>query len=149
MQDPYEKSVRALLNYGHTFAHALETVTGYGTALPTSNSQLPTSNFPSLQHGEAVALGMIAAARLAASLGKLPPETVAAITALIARAGLPTHFPNLNVDQTHAAMATDKKVSAGQLRFILPTSIGSAEITTNIPHDLIHEAITSIAHVST
>ena len=144
MLDPFEKSLRALLNLGHTTAHALETITGYGTKSSALNPQHSVHS-TSLQHGEAVALGMVVAARLAVSLNKLPASTAAEITSLIARAGLPTHFPNLDINATLSVMATDKKVTNGQLLFILPTSIGTAEKVAAIDPALIRAAVASLA----
>ena len=128
-EDPFEHGVRALLNLGHTFGHAIENVSGYTGIL----------------HGEAVALGMIAAGRLSLALGKFPKQDLDRMTAVIQAAGLPTRLEKLDVEKTFAAMATDKKVRGGKLRFILPVRIGHAEIVTDVPPAAIREAIASLA----
>lgn len=111
--DEHEEGVRALLNLGHTFGHAIETGVGYGTWL----------------HGEAVAVGMVMAAELSARLGQLPATAVERTRSLIQRAGLPIHAPaSLDADQFLALMAVDKKVQAGRLRLVLLRAIGQAEL---------------------
>jgi 3-dehydroquinate synthase len=127
-EDPFEKGVRALLNLGHTFGHAIENVMDYA----------------GVQHGEAVALGMVAAGRLANKLGKFPDASLRRMIALIGRVGLPTSIGGLDPDKTYAAMFTDKKVSAGKLRLILPTSVGSAEIAVGVAPQDIESAIRSL-----
>lgn len=122
-EDPYEKGVRALLNLGHTFGHALEAVAGYS----------------GLQHGEAVALGTIAACRLAYHRGQMTAEDVGQVVNLVDLAGLPTNLPSLDIERTYAAMGTDKKVAGGKLRFVLPRGIGNAEVVTGVdPQDVKH-----------
>ena len=107
-EDPFEKGVRALLNFGHTFGHAIETVLEYA----------------GIQHGEGVALGMLAAGRLATALGRFPAEDLAAMIELIGAIGLPTSHAGLDVERTFSAMFSDKKVRGGKLRFVLPSRIG-------------------------
>ena len=112
-RDEREAGERALLNFGHTFGHALETETGYGTLL----------------HGEAVAIGMILAARLSARLGMADPADAERLRALLQRIGLPTELPpGLAADALLARMQLDKKNRAGTLRLILWHGIGRAEI---------------------
>lgn len=106
-----ETGLRAILNYGHTFAHALEAVTQYGQWL----------------HGEAVAIGMVCAARLATSLGMLAAGVVERQSKLLSELGLPTELPNLNTDALLDAMQHDKKVEHGRLKFVLPSRIGHVE----------------------
>ena len=108
-EDPFEKCVRALLNFGHTFGHAIETVREYAGIL----------------HGEGVALGMVAAGRMATALGRFPAADLAAMIELIGAVGLPTAQPGLDVERTFAAMFSDKKVRGGKLRFVLPSRIGA------------------------
>jgi 3-dehydroquinate synthase len=108
--------LRAVLNYGHTFAHALESVAGYGELL----------------HGEAVAIGMVCAARLAERLGRIPHEVVDRQTQLIARLGLPLRLPPVPDEQLWQAMSHDKKVEHGQLRFVLPDRLGHVELVPGI-----------------
>jgi 3-dehydroquinate synthase len=102
---------RALLNLGHTFGHAVEQVAGYGTYL----------------HGEAVAVGLCAAARLSRDLGLLDAAAVARVDAAVAAHGLPKRLvAPLPLDALLAAMARDKKVRAGRLRFVVLESLGRA-----------------------
>lgn len=134
-EDPFETGVRALLNLGHTFGHAIENVMEYG----------------GVQHGEAVAVGMIAAARLAVQSGWLTPRELQEIVDVIDLVGLPTGLPDLDVERTLAAMATDKKVRAGRLRFVLPTRIGAAEVfdAAGIDPAQVRAAVESLRHRAT
>ena len=119
-QDERETTgLRAILNYGHTFAHALETVSGYGTLL----------------HGEAVAIGMHMAARLAANLGRIPSSLVDRQQALLERLHLPTSFSGADPEALWQAMQHDKKVQHGELRFILPSRLGHVELVTGITRE--------------
>jgi 3-dehydroquinate synthase len=109
---------RALLNLGHTFAHAVEQVTGYGTYL----------------HGEAVAVGLCAAARLSRDLGMVSQSDVARVEAVVAAHALPTRLgAPLSVDLLLAAMAHDKKARAGVQRFVVLKSLGQAEVRADVP----------------
>jgi 3-dehydroquinate synthase len=103
---------RAILNFGHTFGHAVETAMGYGAWL----------------HGEAVACGMVMAADFSAAHGTLPASTSQRIRALIARAGLPTQLPHVSSTELIAHMARDKKNSSGQIRLILLDELAKARI---------------------
>jgi 3-dehydroquinate synthase len=109
-----ETGLRAVLNFGHTIGHAIEAVAGYGGAY---------------QHGEAVAVGMVAEARLARRLGWVDVDVVERIIALLARFGLPTTAPGLDPDRLIEAMGRDKKNQGGRLRFVLPRRIGFVELT--------------------
>jgi 3-dehydroquinate synthase len=126
--DPFEKGDRAHLNFGHTFGHAIETVSQYAHA-----------------HGECVALGMIAAARLAVSLKMLDQNSADRIVALIKKAGLPTSGLELPIDDVTHAMLFDKKVKAGKARFILPDRIGHVVIRDDTPENLVRQALESLA----
>jgi 3-dehydroquinate synthase len=126
--DPFEKGDRAHLNFGHTFGHAIENVSQYAYA-----------------HGECVALGMVAAARLAASRNLLDQTSVNRIVALIKNAGLPTSGLKLPIDQLLHAMLFDKKVKSGKVRFILPDRIGHVIIRDDIPENLVRQALESLA----
>jgi 3-dehydroquinate synthase len=106
--DEKESSLRAILNYGHTFGHAVETLAGYGE----------------VRHGEAVAIGMNVAATVAKELGLCTSEHVAAITALLGSFELPVAPPPFSLDEYLQAMGRDKKVKAGVLRFVLNRGIG-------------------------
>jgi 3-dehydroquinate synthase len=127
-EDPFERGVRALLNFGHTFGHAIETVMGYSGIL----------------HGEAVGLGMVAAGRMAVRLGRFPQNDLNRLVALIEAAGLPVRLPGVDGEKVFAAMFSDKKVQGGKLRFILPTRIGHAEIVEGVPEAAVREAIKSL-----
>jgi 3-dehydroquinate synthase len=110
-----ESGVRAILNFGHTIGHALESVAGYSTRM---------------YHGEAVAIGMAAEARLAERLGWIEPATTTRLVALIERFGLPTAIPaDLDPDALFEAMGRDKKNQRGRIRFILPRGFGRVELT--------------------
>lgn len=114
-QDEREISgLRAVLNYGHTFAHAYETAAGYGTLL----------------HGEAVAIGMARAARLAADMGRIPAEVVARQDQLLSRFRLPVSPPShlRDAEPLIVIMGRDKKTVGGRLRFVLPSRIGHVEL---------------------
>ena len=117
-EDEHENGVRATLNLGHTFGHAIETGMGYGTWL----------------HGEAVGTGMLMAADLSCRLGWLNSADSQRISHLIARAGLPTHAPaEIDNQRFIELMSVDKKVMDGKLRLVLLQSIGAAIITEEIP----------------
>lgn len=127
--DEREGGVRALLNLGHTFGHALEALTHY----------------THWKHGEAIAIGMHMAAKLAEMQGKLRAEEVARIVALLARAKLPVHvdYP-LDSQAIYAAMGLDKKVRDGKMRLILPEAFGQSAIVDDVPQALIMQAIDSV-----
>ena len=128
MKDPYENSIRAHLNLGHTFGHAMEAVVGY--------DKLP--------HGYAVAVGMLAASRLAVKLGYCNPELPGRLESMIHRAGLPTCIPELDAPSILSAMYSDKKVAAAKLRLILPAKIGEVKVVTDVPEAAILDAIKSV-----
>ncbi len=125
MEDERETGVRALLNLGHTFGHAIETAVGYGE----------------WRHGEAVAAGMVLAARLSERLGHLPAEQARSIVSLLRSAGLPVAAPRLGAERYLELMGLDKKVRAGKLRFVLLRSIGAAFITDAVPTDTLRELL--------
>lgn len=115
-EDP-DKDIRALLNLGHTFGHAIET-------LPNLSPDADPAHAP-LRHGEAIALGLVAAARCAQNLGLCDKSLGDRLVSLLARLGLPVRVSGLpDPAVTIAAMRHDKKVMAGQLRLILPTTSG-------------------------
>ncbi|MHB9131423.1 MAG: 3-dehydroquinate synthase [Armatimonadota bacterium] len=124
-EDEQESGLRAILNYGHTAAHAVETYTSYER----------------YTHGEAVAIGMVVAARIAHGLGMLRAEPVHRIIRLLERYNLPTHLPKADPGVLMSLMDTDKKAVAGQLRFVLPTRIGQVEVTNDVPRDVLRRAI--------
>ncbi len=130
-RDEHETSgLRAILNYGHTFAHAFETSAGYGTLL----------------HGEAVALGMAAAARLAEATGRVDQAFVARQDALLRSLGLPVAAADLSwtlppADELLAIMGRDKKTVGGRLRFVLPSRIGHVEVVDGVAPDLVRRVL--------
>ncbi len=126
--DERESGVRAILNLGHSFGHAIETGMGYGEWL----------------HGEAVAAGMVMAADLSRRLGWLADQDLARITALIARARLPVRPPAaLTAARFHELMSVDKKVQAGRLRLVLLQAIGRAVVTAEFPRPLLDQTLTA------
>ncbi len=126
--DETEQGPRANLNYGHTFGHAFEAVTGYGHFL----------------HGEAVAVGMCAAGALARLLDMVDDAFVARQRACCAAYGLPTVWPELPVEATIAAMRKDKKARAGALKFVLPCAIGQVVHRTDVTEDQVRAALEAV-----
>jgi len=123
-EDVREAGRRALLNLGHTFGHAIEPITEL-----------------ELEHGEAVAIGLCAAARCAVELEEMGPDDAQLIADLLRSVDLPTHLPKpVNVDRLIQAMQRDKKVQGGKVRLILPTGIGSATIADDVPEDVVRSA---------
>jgi 3-dehydroquinate synthase len=125
--DEREAGERALLNFGHTFGHAIEGGTGYGAWL----------------HGEAVAAGMVMAAELSRRLGLLQERDVGRLRRLVERAGLPVAGPKLDPERMMELMAVDKKASRGKVRFIVLDAIGSARLEADVDPRLVREAILS------
>lgn len=124
--DEYEKGPRAVLNFGHTVGHALEAVTGYERFV----------------HGEAVAIGMVVAARLAVNLGYLDRAAAEKIESLVSLAGLPLHVPaEIPTTALLDAMQQDKKVTGGELTFVLPERIGKVRIVRGIPLDAVRSVL--------
>ncbi len=123
-QDPFEKGHRAVLNLGHTVGHALEQLSGFA-----------------LRHGEAVAIGMVAAAQIATELGRAAPALVDRIASVLAAWGLPTQCPPFAADDIWEAMAHDKKRRGRELRWILPRAIGEVEIAADVPPHVAKSAL--------
>jgi 3-dehydroquinate synthase len=124
--DEREGGIRAILNLGHTFGHAIETAQGYGAWL----------------HGEAVAAGMVLALRLSAALGRIDAAAVTTLVDLLAAAGLPTAAPEqMTADEFIALMARDKKVVDGRLRLVLLRAIGEAEVVDDVPESVLREVL--------
>ncbi len=120
--DEHEHGQRALLNLGHTYGHAIETRMGYGNWL----------------HGEAVAAGMVMAARTAQRLGQFSAADCERIIALLRRAGLPVQGPAaMPAEEYLPLMMRDKKVLNAQLRLVLPLAIGQAEVRSGVAHDMV------------
>jgi 3-dehydroquinate synthase len=125
-RDETEQGERALLNFGHTFGHALETAAGYG----------------SLLHGEAISIGMVLAARLAARLQLASADDATRLQALLERCGLPTRLPrDTDIEKLLDLMRLDKKNLGGRLRLILWRGVGRAEIVPDIDESAISELL--------
>lgn len=123
--DRKEQGQRVLLNWGHTFGHALETLTGY----------------TELTHGEAVALGMSLAAHLASLLGLGNDATIRRLDTLLTRLGLPTQLPPLAFEELIPLMRGDKKAEKGALSFVIVTEPGQATPVKGVDEQLVMEAI--------
>jgi len=124
--DERETGLRALLNLGHTYGHAIEAEMGYGNWL----------------HGEAVAAGMVMAARTSERLGQFSKADTQRIITLLERAGLPVTGPREMSAQAYLPhMMRDKKVLAGEMRLVLPLAIGKSEVRGGVPHDVVLGAI--------
>jgi 3-dehydroquinate synthase len=126
--DERESGQRALLNLGHTFGHAIETGLGYGKWL----------------HGEAVAAGMVMAARMSSRLGDLGDREVARIESLLRRAGLPIEAPDLGPDRYLELMGHDKKVQDGRLRLVLMKAIGEAYVSADFEHQVLRTVLSPL-----
>lgn len=126
-QDEKEAGLRAILNFGHTIGHGLEAISQYGKYL----------------HGEAISIGQVAAAKVSSELTGLPAADVDRIAAIFAATGLPTEV-KLNATQTKrlfAAMKLDKKVSGGEIKFVLAESIGRVKIGQSVPDAAVRRAL--------
>ncbi len=124
-EDEREQGQRAILNYGHTVGHALENVAGYGEWL----------------HGEAVALGMVAAAQLACAAGMFAPEDAQRQNRLLAALGLPISYAgSAQAEAILAAMQMDKKVASKRVRWIMPRQIGEVTVTP-LPDELVRSVV--------
>jgi 3-dehydroquinate synthase len=120
-----ETGLRAVLNYGHTFAHAFESRAGYGTLL----------------HGEAVSIGMVCAARLATALGRVDQTFCQRQFALLEALGLPTAVPDFPTKELIDVMQHDKKTVQGRLRFVLPTHLGHVELVSDVPAQAVVDSL--------
>ena len=121
-QDEKEAGLRAILNYGHTIGHAVESLT----------------NYQQFVHGEAVAIGMVAAGKIATAMGLWTETEAKRQEQLITKTKLPTNIPpELNMDDILETLKSDKKVKAGKVRFILPTQIGKAIVTDKVTEEII------------
>ena len=125
-QDEREGGLRAILNFGHTFGHAIETGLGYGAWL----------------HGEAVACGMVMAADLSTRLGLMPADFTGRLRELCIRAGLPVQAPDLGAERWLELMRGDKKAEGGELRFVVIESLGRAAVR-GAPEGLVRETLSA------
>jgi 3-dehydroquinate synthase len=122
--DEREQGVRAILNFGHTFGHAIEAGVGYGAWL----------------HGEAVGCGMVMASDLSVRLGLMPPAFLERMTRLIERAGLPVRAPDLGAERWLELMRVDKKAEGGEIRFIVIEALGRAGLRA-APESIVRDVI--------
>jgi 3-dehydroquinate synthase len=122
--DERESGLRAILNFGHTFGHAIEAGLGYGEWL----------------HGEAVGCGMVMAADLSARLGLMPADFVARLKRVCERAGLPVRAPALGAERWLSLMGLDKKAEGGEIRFVVIDRLGSARMQA-APESIVREVI--------
>jgi 3-dehydroquinate synthase len=123
------KGIRAALNYGHTIGHAVETACGYSSRY---------------NHGEAVAIGMVAAARISEALRIIKGGDVIRIESLIKKSGLPTTARGVDPDAVYRAHLHDKKFIRGANRFVLPAGIGRVRIVEAVPEDVVRRAVKSV-----
>jgi 3-dehydroquinate synthase len=122
--DERDLGLRNVLNFGHTVGHAVESVSDFR-----------------ITHGQAVAIGMVAASMIAVELGSMSSEIVPRLKNLLGRAGLMIKLPQLEVKQIITAMQYDKKVKGGKIRFILPRSIGQVDIRDDVPSALVEKVL--------
>jgi 3-dehydroquinate synthase len=125
--DEREGGPRQVLNYGHTVGHALENASGYAAA-----------------HGRAVAFGMEAAVRIAASLGLCAPDLVTGQDALLEAFGLPGRLPAVTADAVLAAVPRDKKSRGGTVRWVLPREMGRAQVGVEVPSEVVSSVVRSL-----
>ncbi len=123
-KDERDSGLRNILNYGHTVGHAIESASDF-----------------KIGHGEAVAIGMLAAASISNKLGILDKNELNRLKDIIQRAGLPTAIPNLEVERMLQAMEQDKKILRGRVRFVLPKSIGNVFITDTVSTSLVEQVL--------
>lgn len=124
-RDERESGERAVLNFGHTIGHALESVTGYTRFL----------------HGEAVAMGMVAEARVSAALGLCRPEVVERLRALLERSGLPVELPaDIDDEKLAGAIELDKKVRGGKVKFVALEALGRTRFVLLTNHEIVEHA---------
>lgn len=129
-QDEKEQNIRAILNYGHTIGHSIEAVTEYN----------------SFRHGEAVAIGMVVASRIAVNMEILDEKCAERQNLLLANSGLPVKFPHLDVDRIIDTIRLDKKIREdARPRFILPKDVGKAIVVENVTDEQIRKAILEVA----
>jgi 3-dehydroquinate synthase len=123
-KDEKEEGLRGILNFGHTVGHAVEAVSGFG-----------------LKHGQAVAIGMMAAAKISRRMGILDESEVERLEMLIRQAGLPVTMPEIDAEKVMQAMQHDKKVRNDKIRFVLLKSIGNAFISDEVEPALVREVL--------
>lgn len=125
-QDEKEAGLRAILNYGHTIGHAVESLTGY----------------KAVNHGEAVGIGMVAAGAIATAMDLWPQTATDRQLTVIQKAGLPTQLPpDLKINDILTTLRSDKKVKSGKVRFVLPKRIGEAFVTDQVTDNIIRSVL--------
>jgi 3-dehydroquinate synthase len=124
-KDEREHNLRAILNFGHTFGHAIEAATAYDIYL----------------HGEAVGMGMLIAADFSLRIGLIDAASKDRIRDILARAGLPTEVPRVGAPKVAELMHMDKKVLAGKLRLVLLDKIGRAIVTGDYPESALNATL--------
>jgi len=125
-KDETEQGLRAILNYGHTVGHALESATAYRR----------------FKHGEAISIGMVSAALIGEEIEHTPPDVTAAIVRTLTAAGLPTSFPDdVGNNEILAAMQRDKKTIGGRVHFVLCSAIGKVETVSDVPPTAVEAAL--------
>lgn len=124
-KDERDEGLRNILNLGHTFGHALEKATG----------------FQKYRHGEAVAIGMVAALHLAETLQMISKAEVEQVILLMQEWGLPVCFPTIILDDVLAFLHDDKKVEQGEVHFILPVALGKVEVKSGIPLEIVRDVL--------
>ena len=129
IKDEKESGERAILNYGHTFGHAIENLCGYGKWL----------------HGEAVAMGMVAVGQLAVQRGLWKETDANRQKRLIEKAGLPSTWPGLKLENVLRSLKGDKKVKDGKVSFVMPVKIGEVQIFNNISNQEIDECLQKLS----
>lgn len=128
-EDPFQQGRRAILNLGHTFAHAIEQASGHA-----------------IHHGDAVAMGLVAAANLSARLGHCGPQIQERLEAVLIETGLPKRIPDqVDLKKVLDAMRRDKKAASGRPRFVLLRDIGDVFITDDVTHDQAMETLKAVA----
>jgi 3-dehydroquinate synthase len=126
-QDEKESGLRAILNYGHTIGHAVESL----------------GHYRSVNHGEAVAIGMVAAGQIAVDMGLWREDETQRQLALIEKTKLPTRLPaGIDIDQILVSLLSDKKVKSGQVRFVLPSKIGEAFVSDQVSDAIAKSVLT-------
>jgi 3-dehydroquinate synthetase len=125
MEDEVEHGMRAILNFGHTFAHAVETLT----------------NYKKYRHGEAVAMGMMAACRLGCRVQDFPITSADRLESLLRALGLPVWLPRFPTEDYLRTMLSDKKVRSGKLRFVVPVSIGEVIVRDDLDESAVAETL--------
>lgn len=129
-QDVKEAGIRALLNYGHTIGHAIESLTGYSE----------------VNHGEAVAIGMVAAGQIAVDMGLWKKSATERQDGLIEKTELPTRLPKgIDIDEILVSLKSDKKVKEGTVWFVLPTGIGEAFVSDDVTDEVARNVLAKLS----